>query len=104
MIDIDFSFRGQCWLWQSESAAWHFIHLPIDKSEEIKFFSENLTVKKRGWGAVRVQVMIGKTIWGTSIFPHKDSNTYILPIKADVRKAEGITAGDEIEVRVKIDI
>ncbi len=104
MIDINFSFRGQCWLWQSESAAWHFIHLPVDKSEEIKFFNESLAIKKRGWGAVRVQVTIGETVWETSIFPHKESNTYILPIKSGVRKAEGIKAGDEVAVHVKIDI
>ena len=104
MIDINFSFRGQCWLWQSESTAWHFINLPVDKSEEIKFFNESITIKKRGWGAVRVQVMIGETVWETSIFPHKESKTYILPVKADVRKAEGIKAGDEVDVHVKIDI
>ncbi|MGJ8620359.1 MAG: DUF1905 domain-containing protein [Methylophilaceae bacterium] len=102
MIDLSFSFRGQCWLWQSESAAWHFIHLPPEKSEEIKFFNENVSVKKRGWGAVRVQVTIGETIWDTSIFPHKESNTYILPIKAEVRKAENIKIGDEITVKLKI--
>lgn len=104
MIDLSFQFAGECWLWQAEKAAWHFISLPKDKSEEIKFFNENLTHKKRGWGAVRVKVTIGETSWETSIFPHKASNTYILPIKAGVRTAEGIKVGDAVDVHVKIDI
>jgi uncharacterized protein DUF1905 len=102
MLDINFSFRGQCWLWQNEAAAWHFIHLPLEKSEEIKFFNENISVKKRGWGAVRVDVTIGATTWMTSIFPHRESSTYILPIKAEVRKAEGVKVGDEVDVYLKV--
>jgi hypothetical protein len=104
MIDLSFSFTAQCWLWQSEKAAWHFVHLPKDKSEEIQFFNENLSHKKRGWGAVRVKVAIGESDWETSIFPHKESNAYILPIKASIRKAENIKAGDEVVVTLKIDV
>jgi hypothetical protein len=104
MIDLSFSFIGQCWLWQSKAAAWHFIHLPQDKSEEIKFFNENLTAKKRGWGAVRVQVTIGQSVWETSIFPHKESKAYILPIKSAVRKAENIQIGDSLAVSLEIKI
>jgi hypothetical protein len=67
MIDLSFTFTSECWLWQGGKAAWYFISLPQDKSEEIKFFDENMHEKRRGWGAVRVQVTIGKTTWGTSI-------------------------------------
>jgi hypothetical protein len=59
MIDLSFSFVGKCWLWHGGKAAWHFISLPQDKSEEIKFFNENMHEKTRGWGAVRVQVNFG---------------------------------------------
>jgi len=62
MVDLSFTFTGGCWLWQAENqVSWHFVTLPQDKSEEIKFFNENLHGKKRGWGAVRVRVTIGKT-------------------------------------------
>jgi hypothetical protein len=61
MINLSFEFIAECWLWHAEKAAWRFISLPKDKSEEIKFFNENLYHKKRGWGAVRVEATIGNT-------------------------------------------
>jgi hypothetical protein len=104
MIDLSFSFVGKCWLWHGGKAAWHFISLPQDKSEEIKFFNENMHEKTRGWGAVRVQVTIGATTWETSVFPSSELKAYILPVKADVRKKENIVVGSEVKVKLKINI
>jgi hypothetical protein len=104
MIDLSFSFVGKCWLWHGGKVAWHFISLPQDKSEEIKFFDENMHEKRRGWGAVRVQVTIGKTTWETSIFPSSQLDAYILPLKADVRKKEKIAVDDEVKVSLKINV
>ena len=101
MIDINFTFTGKCWLWQGKGA-WHFITLPQDKSEEIKFFSDNHFGKRRGWGSVRVSASIGGTLWDTSIFPDSKSGAYILPIKFEVRKKQKIVAGDEICVSLQI--
>jgi len=104
MLDLSFEFMGECWLWQAEKGSWHFITLPKDKSEEIKFFSENLQGKRRGWGAVRVLVTIGNTAWQTSIFPHSKTDAYILPIKAEARKKEKIAAGDTVKVTLEINM
>ena len=103
MIDINFTFIGKCWLWQGKGT-WHFITLPQDKSEEIKFFSDNHFGKRRGWGSVRVSVNIGGTVWDTSIFPSGSLDAYILPIKAEVRKKQKIVAGDDVEVVLQISI
>lgn len=103
MVDLSFSFSAQCWLWQAEKAAWHFVNLPEEKSAEIKFFNENMSSKKRGWGAVKVIAKIGATEWSTSIFPQKEG-AYILPIKASVRKAEKISEGSEVHVSLNIDV
>jgi len=103
MIDISFSFTGKCWIWQGKGA-WYFISLPEDKSEEIKFFDENLHEKRRGWGAVRVLVTIGSTTWETSIFPASKLGAYILPVKAEVRKKEKIVSGDDVVVKLKINV
>ncbi len=51
MVDLSFAFTGKCWIWQGKGA-WYFVTLPKDKSEEIKFFSENYHGKRRGWGSV----------------------------------------------------
>ncbi len=104
MVDLSFQFAGECRLWQAEKAAWHFINLPKEQSEEIKFFNENLHDKKRGWGAVRVEVTIGDTTWHTSIFPLAKENIYMLPIKAEVRKKENIIAGDIVQVNLAITV
>ena len=104
MIDLSFSFSAPCWRWQSQVTAWHFITLPEDKSEEIKFFSENHSAKRRGWGAVRVQATIGETTWETSIFPHAKVSAYILPVKAEVRKKEKILVDNMVKVQLKIEV
>jgi hypothetical protein len=103
MIDLSFSFTGKCWLWQGKGA-WHFITLPQDKSEEIKFFSEHHRSKRRGWGAVKVIAKIGDSSWETSIFPYAKEGAYILPVKSEVRKRQKIVAGDNVSLSLQIDV
>ena len=80
-------------MWPSEGAAWHFVHVDKAQSEKIKKLH---ALPKRGFGSVRVSVTLGKATWDTSIFPDKRSGTYLLPLKAKVRHAEGIEAEDTI--------
>ena len=87
-----------------KKSAWYFITLPKDKTEEIKFFSENVSVKKRGWASVRVIAAIGDTEWKTSIFPQAKLGTYILPVKVEVRKKEKILVDNDVFVALKIDL
>lgn len=78
---------------------WHFVSLTKKQSEEIKkSFGKNV----KGWGSIPVEVKTGKTTWETSIFPDKKSGTYLLPIKAKVRKIEDIFEDDEIKIEMKI--
>jgi hypothetical protein len=84
-----YKFKAEVWLYKA-AAAWHFITLPKDVSEQIKFFA---AAPGRGWGSVRVKVTIGATSWDTSIFPDSKSGCYLLPLKADVRKKENIREG-----------
>ena len=79
--------------------AWHFAYIGKKQSEEIRKKQKGL---RRGFGAVRVCARIGKTAWETSIFPDSRSGSYVLPLKASVRKAEGIVAGDRIILNIKI--
>jgi hypothetical protein len=92
------SFSARVWVYPGV-AAWYFVSLP---QKEAKLVAESQkTKKRRGWGAVRVRVQIGDTSWETSIFPDKKSNTYLLPLKASVRKAEGMMSGDTVHVLVR---
>jgi hypothetical protein len=87
-------FTSEVWLYPGTSA-WHFAGVPKLISKSIK---ESNTNKTRGFGSIPVAVTIGKTTWKTSIFPDKTSGTYLLPVKADVRKKESIQAGDKVGI------
>ncbi len=79
-------------------AGWHFAGIPKKESEEIR---SKIKIKA-GFGSVPVMVTIGKTKWETSIFPDKRSGTYLLPLKAQVRKKEGIFSEDTISFSLEL--
>ena len=94
MIDLDFSFTADLWIWRSSGSdkggSWHFVTLPQDISKDIKAFTRH---RKTGFGSVRVKVTCEETEWLTSIFPSKEQEAYILPIKKSVRTSENLMAG-----------
>jgi hypothetical protein len=98
MVEV-YKVKGKVWLWPGDMAAWHFVHVDKKTSDAIKAKHRG---PRRGFGAVKVKVTIGKTSWSTSIFPDKKSGTYLLPIKAKVRSEEGIEAGDSIDFTLSI--
>lgn len=69
-------------------SAWRFLGIPKKQGKEIK---EKFGSRAKGWGSLPVSVTIGKTTWDTSIFPDKKSGSYLLPLKAKIRTAEGIS-------------
>jgi hypothetical protein len=99
--------HSKVWLWPGDTrstssgqvAAWHFVNVDKKQSAELK---EKFGKKKRGFGSIPVTVTIGKTRWQTSIFPDKRSETYLLPLKAQVRRAEGVDAGDMISFTLAV--
>ncbi len=99
MSNPSFTIHAKLWLYPSDTASWHFLTIPKDISAKIKT-AKPLT--KRGWGSVRVEAKIGKTIWQTSLFPDGKSGTYLLPVKAAVRNAEGIFPEDLVKLRITL--
>ncbi len=95
---MNHSFTSVVWLYPGE-AAWYFVSLPKDLSEKLSTMYE---MQKRGFGSLPVMVAIGKTTWKTSIFPDKKSGQYMLPLKAEVRKKEGIAVDKEITVVIEV--
>lgn len=78
--------RSTVWVYPGVGA-WRFLTLPKKQGAEIK---AKFGKRAKGWGSLPVEVVIGKTKWKTSIFPDKKSGSYLLPLKAAVRKAEKI--------------
>lgn len=98
-----FSFTGKVWVWQAKTGdkptRWFFVSVGGQTAAEIKLASLGLTA---GFGSLAVRVTIGLTTWRTSIFPERESGGWLLPLKAAVRKAEGIGEGSEIDVTLAI--
>lgn len=93
-------FTSKIWQWQGGKSSWYFVTLPQENVQQIKFFVGER--KTKGWGAVPVKATIGQTSWNTSIFPDKKSGSYLLPIKAAVRKSEHLS--DDMETEVRLDV
>ncbi len=94
-----YKVSGKVWLYPGESASWHFFTIPKKESSELKETYKGL---RKGWGSLPVEVAIGKVTWQTSIFPDSKSGTYILPLKAKVRKEAGIYEGDTCTVMLRV--
>ncbi|MBI5297221.1 MAG: DUF1905 domain-containing protein [Chloroflexi bacterium] len=89
-------FNGTIIFWKGP-APWFFVAVPELQSRDLKSISNLVTY---GWGVIPVHVRIGRTEFETSLFP-KDG-LYLVPIKASVRKAEKLSEGDEISVRLEV--
>jgi len=89
-------FTGKIWFWHGP-APWYFVTVPEKESYDLKAIVGFVTY---GWGMIPVNVRIGKTEWMTSLFP-KDGS-YIVPIKASVRKEEDLEEGDKVTVRLEV--
>ncbi len=56
--------------------------------------------KRRGFGSVKVEAVIGGSEWSTSMFPQDDG--WFLPVKAAVRRAEGLEEGGEVTAEITL--
>lgn len=97
MQNKKYTTRGAVWLYPG-MAAWHFVSVDKKYTAELK---EKYGKKRRGFGSIPVEVTLGKSVWKTSIFPDKQSGTYLLPLKASVRTREGIRAKDTITFSIE---
>lgn len=71
-------------MWKHGSTGgWHFVSLPKPISKEIR---EHLKWQEEGWGRMKAIAQIGELKWETAIWFDTKKDTYILPIKAEIRK------------------
>jgi Domain of unknown function (DUF1905) len=97
MQNLTYRFTAPLWIYQGKGA-WHFVTLPKEAADEIRFFN----VSAKGFMPISVSATIGATTWKTSVFPDSKSGSYLLAIKAGVRKAERLSNGQSIDVEVKV--
>ncbi len=90
--------EGVLWRWKSAKsdapAAWFFVTISGAAADTLT----RSTGVRGGFASIRVEARVGATIWRTSVFPSKNPPGFLLPIKAAVRRAEGICEGDVVRV------
>jgi hypothetical protein len=93
---VQVRFETRIIYWRGPSP-FFFAPIPPQYVEELRRVSKAVTY---GWGMVPVEARIGDVVFTTAMFP-KDE-TYLLPLKAAVRRKANITAGDLIAVDMTI--
>lgn len=94
------SFEGSLFAWHEDQPdSWAFVALPPELSREV---DDSLTAPPRGFGSVRVEVTLGSSTWRTSLFPSKPLDTYVLPVKKAVRRAEAIDVDDTATFTIRV--
>ena len=78
---------------------WHYVTLPDEIVDDIR---ARFGSSARAFGSLAVSVAVGHSEWTTSIFFDNNTATYLLPLKADVRKREQVAEGDTVTVRLAV--
>lgn len=91
---LRYSFNGKVWNHKGKGG-WHFITLPKTLSKRIR---KNHDLDEEGWGRLKTTAKIGKTEWKTAIWFDSKIRTYLLPVKADVRRKESVLADVNVKV------
>jgi hypothetical protein len=95
--DAAYTVTAEVWLWPGK-AAWHFVTLPEDVADEI-----HARFAHGAFGMVPVRATLGATTWETKLFGDTRRDSYLLPLKAEVRRGERVEPGDVVTVRLELD-
>ena len=94
------SFEAELFAWHEEQPdSWALVALPPELSRQV---DDSLTAPPRGFGSVRVEVTVGGSTWRTSLFPSKPLDTYVLPVKKAVRRAEELDVEDVATFTIRV--
>ncbi len=93
-LGIEYKFTAKIWF-----SEWHFISLPEEMALEIR---ESLKSYEEGWGRLKATARIGGSEWKTAIWFDTKHQTYLLPVKGEIRKKEKIGADSEVQVTLWI--
>lgn len=90
------AFAGEVVEWRGP-APFLFVPVPEEHLAELRYAAREASY---GWGCVPVAARIGATDFTTSLFPRGE--TYFLPVKVAVQRAEGIGLGDRVTAEIAI--
>jgi Domain of unknown function (DUF1905) len=91
---VDWTFDGEVIEWRGPTP-YFFVPMPEPDSADLKEEARALIY----WGQVPVHAAIGRTEFDTALFPR--GGRYLVPLRVDVRRAEGIDVGDVVTVLLR---
>jgi hypothetical protein len=98
------SCTSALWRWSGgNGGTWFFLTVSGEAGEVLSATAlmRRFEGLARGFGSLRVTAQIGASRWQTSVFPSRETG-WMLPVKAAVRRAEGIGEGDEVELVLEL--
>ena len=86
---------------EEDTCGWNFLFIPQDLAKEIRAMHKH---QEEGWGRMKVTAKIGGSEWKTSIWFDMENDTYLLPVKAAIRKKENIemAVGNKVKATICI--
>jgi hypothetical protein len=91
---VKYSFIAKIWKYKGKGG-WHFVTLPKALAKKIRRqhgFSEE------GWGRLKTDAKTQNSKWRTAVWFDTKLQSYLLPVKASVRKAEKAQQNDKLKV------
>lgn len=94
-----FSFRSKVWKYEGK-AGWYFVTLPKQLSKKIR---KAHGLSEEGWGRLKASAHIGKTSWKTAIWYDTKAQSYLLPLKSEIRKKEVVVVGTLLNIKLQLE-
>lgn len=94
-----YELTGQVWVYPGKGG-WHFVALPPELADELRVWYADAD---RAFGSLRAKASLGSSTWSTSLFTDTRSASYLLPVKAEVRRRERIEDGDGTTIVIEFD-
>ena len=92
---MELEFTGEVVEWRGP-APYLFVPLPSEAADLVDEVKADVVY----WGVVPARAWIGDTEFTTAMFPRED--TWFLPLKVAVRRAQGLDLGDVVDVRMQV--
>jgi hypothetical protein len=93
-MKIHSRFTAPLWQYPSQGG-WYFVALPTDLSQEIRSQAKPL---EEGWVRLKISNAVDGVVWNSSIWFDTKRGTYLLPIKAEIRKTKNLIVPSSVKV------
>ena len=96
-MKYEFSAKAYQYSSSADMCGWTFVSLPKEMSIEIR---DNFKWLEEGWGRMKVTAKVGNSEWQTAIWFDTKQDTYLLPLKAKIRKKENVVIDKDVKIMI----